>query len=306
MIDSSLPIRLAEALPHGPHRMTVGLRPLALADWIEEGADFDDQLRERAALLREREDVLGARPGSQQAQRELLDVLLEHLREHFTERYCFSSPQRVRIKTSGQTFDLANRADSNDGALRTAAHLVPEDLCLLQRNPNGQYTLSAAALCFPTRWRLADKLGQPLLDIHSPVPGYADRVGEATDRVLTSLDAARALWRHNWTLLDSPALYQPERIEPQQPIKAGETGCAAAERLWFRCERQTLRRLPRTGAVLFTIRIRQCSLAELCQVPGAATRLLTQLQTMPAALKTYKGLDEFDVWLRTYLTATAK
>lgn len=323
MIDPSLPKRLAEAVPHGPHRMTVGLRPLALTDWIEDGADFDDQLHERATLLREREDVLGARPGSQPAQRELLDVLLAHLREYFSERYSFPSPQRIRINATGQTFDLANSDDSNDNALRTAAHLVPEDLCILQRNQDGQYTLSAAALCFPTRWRLADKLGQSLLDIHSPVPNYAGRVGAATDSVLESLDSARPLWRQNWSLLDSPELYQPERIEPQRIVlnaklyanlnakqganqNTNQSVRAVAQHLWFRCERQTLRRLPGTGAVLFTIRIRQCSLAELCQAPGAAARLLTQLQTMPAALRTYKGLDELDAWLRGYLLAATR
>ena len=135
MIDSSLPMRLAESIPHGPHRMTVGLRPLALAEWIEDGADFDDQLRERAALLREREDVLGVRPGSQQAQRELLDLLIKHLREHFTERYSFSSPQRVRIKPTGQ--ESAQGHIRNHLPLYSLGNKMPYLLnCILLGNVN--------------------------------------------------------------------------------------------------------------------------------------------------------------------------
>ncbi len=299
-------MRLAEAIPYGPHRMTVGLRPLALANWIEDGADFDEQLRERATLLRERDDVLAALPGSQAAQRELLDELLGHLRKYFAPRYNFFTPQSIGIRTTGQILSLAAKDDSNDSALRLAGQLVPEDLCLLQRDQDGRYTLSAAALCFPTRWRLADKLGLPLLDIHSPVPEYAERIGKATNTVFDSLLPERPLWRHNWSLLDSPELYQPERIEPQRPQDSDQSDDAIARRLWFRGDRQTLRRLPTTGAVLFTIRIRQCTLADLCQVPGAATRLLTQVQTMPAALKSYKGLDELDAWLRDYLLAATR
>ena len=141
-----------------------------------------------------------------------------------------------------------------------------------------------------------------MLDIHAPVPGYAHEVGAATDRVMSSLQATRALWRQNWSLLDSPVLYQPERVEPMQPLSPEDLG----ERLWLRSERQTLRRLPHSGAVLFTIGIRQCTLHSLCREPGAAERLLVQLETMPAALKAYKGLEQIDAMLRAYLRAATR
>ena len=295
---------VAASIAHGPHRMTIGLRPLALADWIDDGADFAAQLRERATLLRERADVVCALPGSQAAQRELLALLIVHLRVHFAQAYAFSAPgksARVTVKATGQSVSLADD-QADDAALRGAAQLVPEDLCLLQADESGSYRLRAAALCFPTRWRLADKLGQPLLDIHAAVPGYAREIGAAADRVLRSLDAARPLWRHNWSLLDSPVLHQPARIELQRALEPADFGA----RLWMRCERQTLRRLPQSGAVLFTIRIRQCTLDALCQQSGAAERLLSQLQTMPAALRAYKGLDQIDAPLRAYLRAASR
>jgi hypothetical protein len=52
---------------------------------------------------------------------------------------------------------------------------------------------------------------------------------------------------------------------------------------------------------LFTIRIRQCTLARLCEVPGAAARLLAQVDSMPDALKAYKRIDEIEGALRTWL-----
>ena len=306
---------VATAIPHGRHRMTVGLRPLALEEWIDLDTDHDAQLQARAALLRERNDVLAGLPGSHAAQREVLDLLIEHLRVHFDDRYTLSAPAappRVTINSTGQTVSLeggfkyrdsdSDRNDESTAPLRMAAHLVPEDLCLLQDGDDGRLRMSAAALCFPTRWKLADKLGQPLLDIHAPVPGYAREVGTASDRVMDSLDPARLLWRQNWSLLDSPALYQPVRIELPEPLRADSLG----RQLWMRSERQTLRRLPRTGAVLFTIRIRQCTLDTLCREPGAAERLLTQVQTMPAALKTYKGLSRIETMLCAYLHAASR
>ncbi|MFT5174540.1 MAG: hypothetical protein ACI8W7_002727 [Gammaproteobacteria bacterium] len=298
---SPIAARIANAIPNGAHRNTVGLRAMPLADWIEDGEDFTPQLRERAHLLASRDDVVKSLPSSQAAQRELLALLSAHLREHLAEHYTFRCAGGIDQVTVHATAHTLSFNEEHNGqsctALRLAAHLVAEDLCLLQADASGQYRLTAAALCFPTRWRLSAKLGQALLDIHSPVPGYADEVGAATDRVMSSLDSTRPLWRHNWSLLDSPVLYQPERIVLKRALRAHELG----QRLWMRSERQTLRRLPHSGAVLFTIRIRQCTLDELCQQAGVAARLLTQLRTMPAALKVYKGLQQMDELLYDYL-----
>ena len=44
--------------------------------------------------------------------------------------------------------------------------------------------MSAAALCFPSRWRLQNKIGKPLSAVHAPVPHYADRLARPVDRFM--------------------------------------------------------------------------------------------------------------------------
>jgi len=44
---------------------------------------------------------------------------------------------------------------------------------------------------------------------------------------------------------------------------AGITAANAGDRLFVRCERETLRRLPETGAIVFTIGVYRCPLAAL-------------------------------------------
>jgi len=286
---------IARALGGETHRITVGLRALDPHDWIEDGADFDAQLHDKRRLLDGRDDVVAALPDTGDAQREVLSLLAAHLPRRFPARYRREHGRHgdvLRIDATGESVALD---DEHAPPIAAAARLVPEDLCLMRASPDG-YRLIAAALCFPTRWRLADKLGQPMLAIHAPVPGYAAAIGDASDGVMAALDAARPVWRANWSLLDSPALYQPQRL-PQPAPAATELG----ERLWLRSERQTLRRLPRCGDVLFTIRIRQCTLARLCEVPGAAARLLAQIDSMPDALKVYKRINEIEDTLRAWL-----
>lgn len=230
-------LAIARALGGDTHRITLGLRPLDTREWIEDGPDLDAQLHEKRRLLDERSDLVAALPDNRDAQREVLSLLSEHLPQRFPERYRreqIHHGEHLRIDATGES--IALRSD-DPTPIAAAARLVPEDLCLMRASPEG-YRLVAAALCFPTRWRLADKLGQPMLAIHTPVPGYAAAIGAASDGVMAALDAARPVWRANWSLLDSPALYQPQRLPQPAPavtIWANGCGCARSARPCAAC-----------------------------------------------------------------------
>ncbi len=131
--------------------------------------------------------------------------------------------------------------------------LVQEDLCIIELR-SGVPTLTAGAVCFPTRWRLRDKIGRPLLEVHAPVPFYAEKLGRPVDRFMASVKPGHVAVRFNWSVLDNPALFQPGgkfKTDSNESITAGNAG----EQLNVRVERQTLTRLPQTGSVLFTIRV---------------------------------------------------
>ena len=51
--------------------------------------------------------------------------------------------------------------------------------------------LIAAVLCFPSRWRLADKMDRLMGAIHGPVPFYADRLARPVDRFMRLLKPGR-------------------------------------------------------------------------------------------------------------------
>jgi hypothetical protein len=96
----------------------------------------------------------------------------------------------------------------------------------------------------------------------------------------------RPLWRSNWTLEDHPALFQPE--SPHAPLV---TDPAA---LWVRMERETLRRLPQTNGVLFTIRGFQQPLATY--IRGGADRaptLAALIRRLPTDVARYKSIEPY-------------
>jgi hypothetical protein len=154
------------------------------------------------------------------------------------------------------------------------------------RRDGAEGRLVAAALCFPSRWRLAEKLGKPLAGIHAPVAFYKDKLEQPVDRFFGILKEERPVWRLNWTLHEDPSLFQPTHLGSSEvtPENAGE-------KLFFRVERQTLRLLPRSGDILFTIRTYVRALARLDD--AARRRFAVAIRALPPETYRYKGLERY-------------
>jgi hypothetical protein len=226
----------------------MGLLALPEAEWFEVDERFAEQLAEKRRLLAERHDlVFRGWPGSEPAQQELRDAMFEHLPRAHPGHYRRSGADLV-LPALGET---ARRDDGSLAPLDLAARLVQEDLCLMQADAAGDWRLTAASVCFPTRWRLAEKIGRRLDAIHDPVPGLNDRLATPMARFFDRLRPGRGVWRLNWSVIDSPDLHQPGghfRTGRVQDLTAENIGA----RTWLRVERQTLRRLPLS--IVFTIR----------------------------------------------------
>ena len=182
----------------------------------------------------------------------------------------------LEVHQPGIAFDVRE----DDHPVVAAARIVQEDLCVLVRSD--AWRLQAACVCFPSRWNLASKLGTTLDDIHRPVPAYDVELSRPTNAFFERLKPQRSFWRLNWTLIDSPTLHQPTsaRRSPHGDLSDW----------FFRVERQTLRRLPQSDAIVFTIRNYVASAKELCDTHEEfGATLLLNLDTAPEAMQSYKG-----------------
>lgn len=194
--------------------------------------------------------------------------------------------------------------------LDAAGRLVAEDLCLLVPGasvsvtaaPERGWVLGAGSVCFPSHWRLRDKLGLPTAAIHEPVPHYADELAARVDRFLARLAPGRSVWRRNWTVHTDPELFVPEPPPaPDPPV----TGADAGERLWLRSERQALVLLARYRAVLFTIRTDQAPLGVTAGDPALCGRLADAVAAWSPGLVAYRGGEAVRRPLLAWLRAAA-
>jgi hypothetical protein len=259
-------------------RLSLGLRTLDVAEWLDVDEHYSDDLTEKRRLLRERPgDVVAHLPAGRDAAQETLEVVRGWMSEHHPD---LVQPSPI---PGLHPVDAAGR-------------LVQEDLCVMTQE-SGVWRLTAASVCFPSRWSLREKIGTTLGQIHDPVPGYHDAIGSIVDSSLDRLDVSRPLWRRNWSILDDPALFQPA---PSPSLRAQP---AALSALTLRVERQTLRRLPATGAVLFTIRTYRRGLDQVVCEPSAARDLAASLRTCSPELAAYKGWTTMLEWLVDTLDA---
>lgn len=271
---------------------TAGLRPLDLADWTEAGPDFHAQLVEKRRLYAAiRPNVHVEEPETEAAQREVLALLAEHLPVRFPDIY---RRHGNRIEIDGM--DAVDVGASTPDPLRSAALLVAEDLILMRRSDSG-WRLAAGSLCFPSHWVLKEKFGRPMQEIHQPVPGFGPgtRMADIINRMFDSLKVEQPMQRFNWSLQKGGDLYRPfstdertERAAAPSPRFSG----AGPSQPFMRVERQTLRRLPISGDILFTIRIHLDPLDVLATHPerwSIAHSFADQLLALDASQLAYKG-----------------
>lgn len=183
------------------------------------------------------------------------------------------------------------------GGLEAAARSVWEDLCLLTRREGDQvYRLVGTAVTFPTDWRPADKLGLPLIALHKPIHGYEEQLATGVDHFMAKLQPGKAFGRCNWFVSPTDALRWV--AEPAEQAFAHVTAENAGETLFVRSERQTLRKLPETGAVVFTIGVYVAPLGTLSA--ENATRIAEAVATIPPEEAERRGAAYFAPQLRAY------
>jgi dimethylamine monooxygenase subunit A len=284
----------------GPYRMAMSLVTVPQSEWMELDARYRDEMAERRRLLSERhDDVFAVLPEADAAGGEVLQRLVAYLTTRFPAWFSLEGDTLVNRLTD----EAWNLAAPPCHPLELAGRLVQEDLCIVQSDGDTP-RFTAAVLCFPSRWRLHEKLGRPLVAVHGPVPFYADRLAAPVNRFMAKVKPGHIASRLNWSVLDDPAMYQPtgkwrESANPAiAPDNAGDT-------LYLRVERQTLTRLPRTDAILFGIRVHSYRLAAAITKPSVAAQLAEAVRSLPERTMHYKSLKAFGPALLAWLDARA-
>jgi len=268
---------------------TIGLQQLDLKDWIEVDENLLAYLAEKRRLFGlHAERIFVEEPGTQAAQAEILELLAAHLIDRYPQLYARNGDE---ITVSGWP-DKIELGSAQTPLLLRAANLVQEDLVLMRKDEKRGWHLAAASLSFPSSWTLLEKFGRSMDDIHAPVPDFnaGTRNADLITRMFDNLRPDRSVYRMNWSLQPGDEMYHPLASHQKGALYTDDD---LATHCHIRVERQTLRKLPMSGDILFTIRIYLDPVNALKKHPqcrAVAEAFCRQLEALNPAQSNYKGI----------------
>jgi hypothetical protein len=243
----------------------IGLRPIQPGRWFE-GGEPDPAARKDPLFAAHRAEVWAETEGSRPAQAEALELVAQAV---------------------GRPIDSAGRPP-----LLAAARAVADDLCLMEKR-DGAWRLTALSLNAGSFFTAGQVIGKSLAELHVPVTGFHERLLTRVTRIFEGLRDDLVLERRNWSVVSSPELFMPDPAPMRAAIPAIDPA-RAAEALRVRVERQTLRRLPRTGAVVFTIRVWIDPLSTIAADPQRLALFAQAWRAATPEFRAYKRLELYD------------
>ncbi|KDN60086.1 hypothetical protein CSUB01_06352 [Colletotrichum sublineola] len=306
-IDNTKPLPY-RAFRYGPkYNVTMGLRSIPPEEWIELDNHFPRYHGDKTTRIRERGDkCFATSPEAYPAAIELLEELAQYLPARYPTLFKRTAVGLDNI-WSGESFNIVERPLKED-PIAIAAKLVQDDLAIMMERPDGQYYFVAGAILLAGFWRLRDKFGMSLEEIHTSgnVPHYKEKLHNGMASFFKRLRCDQIYCRNNYFIQVDDSLPWSWSIgDEDKDGSAVKLNMAEKQRAiqhhHFRSERQSMRRLPKTKAVVFTIRTYFHPITELVSEDYVPGRLASAIRSWDDKVANYKGRESFEKVLLEYL-----
>lgn len=291
-------------------------------EWIELDNQYSKFRANKAVRIPERGSKLSrTAPEARNAALELLEELCEYLSERYPSIFQKTDVGVDNLFT-GESFNIVERPLKED-PMQMAGRMIQDDLTILTERPDGQYYLTGGSIILPGTWRLQDKFGMCLSEIHtsSGVAGFRTKLEKGMMNFFRRVQPDAPVLRNNYYFQLDDNLGWSSSLGPEDDITESETASSAAgdgvhtakhawrnaardkpiEHHWFRSERQSLRRLPRTGAIVFTIRQYFHPVVEIAEETAVPGRLASAVRSWGDDVALCKGRERYQDVLLEYL-----
>lgn len=166
-------------------KMAMGLKRLEESNWLTLDSNYLPEHFLRCRLLcTNHSQVIQCLPGSEAACHEVLDLVTSFLSSRFPQHFTItrsSSGPMIHNHLTSESFPIG--LQNCRSPLETAVKLSMEDLNILLKSPEtGEYHLQASATLFPAGWKLQERIGTSMANLHKPVPGWKEKLGGSVNR----------------------------------------------------------------------------------------------------------------------------
>ena len=300
---------------YGPnYNITMGLRTMQKwDDWIELDNHYLRFHADKKRRIEERSSKCCRTDSSDPRVFDGAVELLEELASYLPERY----PSMFKKTDVGidniitkESFDVRRDHLTMNGIpedpMQLSARLIQDDLAIMFEKEDGIYYFLAGAILLPGFWRLEDKFGMGLPEIHTSgnVPGYENKLHKGMMNAFRRMMPDKVILRNNYFIQVDEDLAWSYSIGEEDKEGHGWFTAEknkAIEHHYFRSERQSLRRLPRSGGVVFTIRTYFHPITEIAEEPYVPGRLASAVRSWGDDVSQYKGKERYGDVLLEYL-----
>lgn len=226
-----------------------------------------------------------------------------YLPQRYPTLFSAPTPTTLTNLVTHETFSI--EIPLRDDPMTIAGRLIQDDLALMIERSDGQYYLLAGSILLAGFWRLSDKFGMPLSEIHTSgsVPAFKPKLERGMMNFFRRLQPPNPVVRNNFFIQVDSELGWSKTLGPED----GDIGWTSVDpvtdamRLYFRSERQSLRRLPRSGAIVFTIRVYLDPIDKIATETGVPGRLASAIRAWGEETIRYKGRERYGDSLLAYL-----
>lgn len=241
--------------------------------------------------------VYVAEPDSLDAQRECLELFIDYLPRRYPEFYSFDKEANaITVKPIDTTFQVEDFWDTKP--LELCERIVQEDLILMRPDNTVSdaikpYKMAAASVVFSFN-ELQEKLGKPAEFIHAPVPGFMTHLRKTLNMTFSKLKPEKPLWRNNWGIAPTGTLDEPlyGSTDAHKDRTFADITVDEVKAKFLKVEYQTIRRLPKSDYLLFTVKTMADPMSSLESVPKAAACLAASIRGMSTNMRKYKGIED--------------
>ncbi|TGZ78149.1 hypothetical protein EX30DRAFT_310449, partial [Ascodesmis nigricans] len=295
---------------HGPNYfITMGLLRLPASSWITLDSDFPQTHTLKTQRLLARPQCIQVLPSAIPAVHELCHELSRYVLARYPTLFTpLPDGAGMRNTHTGEEFNFSRPDLAGNGRemMKMVGKWVQDDVAVMMPDEEGRYRLVAGAVLLPGFWRIEEKVGLSLDEIHEggSVPGYERKLKTGMNRFFERLRVEDVVARHNYFIQVDDSLPWSHSIGNEDGEHVGWFSAEKAtdiEKIHFRSERQSLRRLPKTGAIIFTIRTYFLPITEIVKEPYVPGRLASAIRSWDEDVARYKGRDRYEEVLLPYL-----
>ncbi|CAK7903501.1 hypothetical protein CAAN3_06S07030 [[Candida] anglica] len=328
--DSIDPIK-SYPFKNAAYKLTMGIKSLDVQDWLLIEPTYLDRIEEKTKIVTNNHpDYPKSKDLPQRtvfltdecipAVHEFYDVVVNYMCTKYPMYFTKSEDGEQLYNSITKEF-IPSDSSKISGDFSTTRDLllklvrtIEEDFIILLKDPTREnevdgteYFFKGGVFAFAAGFNPNDRFNKPLSFIHHPIPGYESKLKVSMNRFFDRILPGQFVTRSNFSMQTHSQFYVDDKnkghnnaIEEIVPLKLEDIDFE--KEMHYRSERQVLTKLPKTGAVVFTIRTYLQPLSEVKrQGPEVRERLVGAIKGFPEEIALYKRSIEWGPAVIQYL-----